>query len=142
MAGQTVSADSLKAERTKREVKGEGKPSLVMLHVGALAYSFTVEITILMMVHILLIHSSHFYCFSMLLLGDRILRNAICRNVLNFCFVDVTVFKPLTELMMDYHNFALCNCCTLLFFAVLTSCCFSVYLLHAVNPLTHLHDSS
>jgi len=38
LAGQTVSVDSLKAERTKREVKSEGKPSLVMLHIGVWKY--------------------------------------------------------------------------------------------------------
>jgi len=57
-----------------------------------------------------------FFLFFHVIVGDRILTNAICRNVLNLCFVDVTIFKPLTELMMDYHNFGLCNCCTLLFF--------------------------
>lgn len=41
-------------------------------HVGEPGYSFTVKIT-MSMVHILLIHSSHFYCFSMFLLGTEYL---------------------------------------------------------------------
>lgn len=33
LAGQTVSFDSLKAERTRFEVKGEGKQPLLIQHV-------------------------------------------------------------------------------------------------------------